>query len=85
MSIGILHPKCGQRFADSERTGHCATCCQTFFGLAAFDQHLNRDETGEYWHTVPNNGVDKWWLDDKGRWHHGEKMTDEQKIALGWG
>ena len=81
---GILHPKCGQRFADSERTGHCGTCCQTFFGLAAFDKHLVR-ENGRYWHTVPeDNEVSEWYLDEKQRWHHGPRMSDEQKQQLGW-
>lgn len=80
---GILHPKCGERFADSERTGHCGTCCQTFYGLAAYDKHLVR-EGGRYWHTVPNDGVDSWWKDEKQRWHHGPRMSEEQKQQLGW-
>lgn len=81
---GILHPKCGERFPDSNLTGHCASCCQSFFGLGAFDKHLSRDEAGNYIHLTPNDGVENWWQDEKQRWHHGPRISEEQKQQLGW-
>ena len=84
MSKGILHPSCGQRFPDSAMSSHCASCCQNFYGLGAFDDHLSRNEDGSYNHLTPNDGVDQWYLDEKQRWHHGPRMSDEQKQQLGW-
>jgi hypothetical protein len=87
---GILHPECGTRFPASERTGHCGNCCRTFYGLAAFDQHQSvtdgsvrcSDPSAD---TVTAKGEPKpWWLDDKDRWHYGERLTEEQKQKMGW-
>lgn len=36
----VTHPKCGKSWRQrGNRTGHCAKCCETFQGIALFDQH----------------------------------------------
>lgn len=78
----ILHPKCGQRFVDSSRTGHCGECCRTFYGTAAFDNHLSRDEDGKYVHADPATDKREWHLDEQDRWHFGPRLTKEQKEQI---
>jgi hypothetical protein len=80
----IWNPKWEKWFPDSDRTGMCNTCGQTYFGLAAFDKHLSRDESGNYIHATHDDGVSNWWQDEKQRWHHGPRMSEEQKQQLGW-
>lgn len=77
----VLHPKCGKRFANAASVGHCAECCETFVGLGAYDKHLSRDDAGKYTHRDPAvEGL--WWLDDRGYWHHGPRLTEAQKAEL---
>lgn len=77
--MGVLHPKCDSRFPNSNNTGHCAECCQTFVGLTAFDRHLDHTGGNLYSHLLPEDGVDDWWLDERGSWHWGKRMTKEEK------
>ncbi|MCX2747172.1 hypothetical protein OOZ51_05000 [Arthrobacter sp. MI7-26] len=74
MSGLVIHPKCGKRFASGDRTGHCAACCETFYGLAAFDQHLIRADHRVSC-SVPTADGGEWHLDSAGRWHIGEPMS----------
>lgn len=90
----LVHPKCGKQFPNSSRAGHCSGCCETFIGLASFENHRTGDHaTGrscqikpytsyhtEYPHTI----VFGHWQDDDGYWHFGEKLTTEQKAKM-WG
>jgi hypothetical protein len=76
----IVHPKCGKRFPSGARHSHCAACCESFYGNTAIEKHR-----------VGAHGVDRrcelqelHWQDDKGYWHFGEKLTDEQKEEI-WG
>ena len=87
-----FHPKCGRRFPSGNRAGHCAACCETFIGQTAFEAH----RVGE--HGVDRRCIDliaaadayemgeenaaPFWTDERGYWHHGAKLTDEQKAAL---
>jgi hypothetical protein len=79
-----VHPKCGKSFPGGDSAGHCANCCETFIGLATFDAHLTRDESGRYFHTDPSTTPAEamWWLDDRGCWHKGARLTDEQKAKM---
>lgn len=81
MSSGVLHPKCGNRFPAGDRTGHCASCCESFYGLAAFDQHQSAAD-GRVSCSLPSTDGGKWWLDDSDRWHYGEKMSEEDKARI---
>jgi hypothetical protein len=78
------HPKCGKSFPGGDGAGHCATCCETFIGLAAYDAHLSRDESGAYYHLDPMTAKPeaKWWRDDRGYWHKGNRLTAEQKEKM---
>jgi len=78
------HPKCGKRFGNAQTIGHCAVCCETFVGLATFDAHMSRDEAGKYIHLAPETAAakHKWWADDRGYWHKGARLTEEQKTAM---
>lgn len=81
------HAKCGKSYPGGDRAGHCAVCCGTFIGLAAFDAHLSRDEAGKYTHldpaTVPSSDKkNNWWCDANGYWHKGARLTDEQKAKM---
>ena len=78
------HPKCGKTFPGGDSAGHCAVCCETFIGLATYDAHLTRDESGAYQHLDPAaaDATAKWWLDDRGYWHKGNRLTAEQKATM---
>jgi hypothetical protein len=81
---GVYHPKCGKRFPDNNTVGHCSSCCENFSGLGAFDQHHFK-HNGKVLCTDPASSGDKlWWLDDKDVWHHGVRLTEEQKKEI-WG
>lgn len=72
---GVLHPKCGKRFAAGDRTGHCGACCESFFGLAAFDAHLVRGADHCVTCSAPSADGGEWHRDSAGRWHIGEPMS----------
>lgn len=74
------HPACGTTFPGGSRHGHCAGCCRTFVGLAAFDKHRQGEhDTGRYCELT-----EKHWQDERGYWHTGQRLTDEEKRKL-WG
>jgi hypothetical protein len=76
---GILHPKCGKRFPNGSRAGHCAGCCETFIGNTAFEAH----RAGE--HGTPERRCEigpNHWQDDRGHWHVGPRLTEEQKAKM---
>lgn len=79
---GVLHLKCGKRYPNGDRTGHCAKCCESFFGSGAFDRHFYYDDAGEF--TCRDMGTlgAPWRLDTEGRWRHGEEMDAEAKARL---
>lgn len=84
------HPKCGKSFPGSNTAGHCAACCETFMGLAAFEMH----RVGEHGtpdrrcelqpaETIGDDGKTRYghWRDDRGFWHFGRRLTDAEKEA----
>lgn len=77
---GILHPKCGKRFPNGSRAGHCAGCCETFIGNGAFEQHRVGDHETDRRCEIQGGH----WLDDSGHYHYGPRLTDEQKAKM-WG
>lgn len=87
------HPKCGKTFPAGNQAGHCASCCQTFIGNTAFENHRigehgtpDRRCAIQPYETVGDDGKSRYghWKDDRGYWHHGRKLTDEDKKARGW-
>lgn len=79
-----IHPKCGKTFPGGERAGHCATCCETFIGGAAFEAHRvgnyadGRECEIQPYDTRRNeSGQIRYghWQDAKGHWHYGRKLT----------
>lgn len=78
------HPKCGKKFSGAQSVGHCAVCCETFVGVTTFDAHLSRDEAGKYTHLNPEtaDANKQWWADERGYWHKGPRLTEEQKAKL---
>jgi hypothetical protein len=77
-----VHPRCGKSYPGGDGAGHCATCCETFIGLGAFDRHLWRQEDGTYVHREPVENIGLWWKDARGYWHHGQRLTEEQRKEL---
>lgn len=61
--------------------GHCSKCHETFVGNTAFDTHFRRHEDGTTY-CPPLEG--DWWQDDRGYWHKGKRLTEEQKQRI-WG
>ena len=77
------HGKCGKTFPNSSRVGHCGGCHETFVGLGAFDQH--RIGQGKERRCLDLfDGIAEFWQDDRGFWHFGAKLTEEQKETM-WG
>lgn len=74
------HPKCGKSYPGGSTAGHCSACCETFIGLTAFEQH-RRGAHGVDRHSELTGAH---WQDDRGYWHYGAKLTDEQKAEM-WG
>lgn len=71
----VLHPKCGKRWTNNDTVGHCSACCETFYGLKAFEKHRRGGSCF--------SRADKlFWQDDKERWHYGERMSDEDKARV---
>lgn len=74
------HSKCGREIPGGTSGGHCAKCCRSFRGTAAFDNHLRRREDGHSdcldpaTATKPKTGeLHPYWEDDKGIWHYGAR------------
>ena len=77
----VTHPKCGKQFPANNTHGHCASCHETFVGLAAFDAHwLGTSDDRQCW--PPEDLKGQWWRDDHGYWHKGPKLTEEQKATI---
>lgn len=74
MSKRVYHPRCNKSWPNSDTVGHCAACCETFYGLEAFDKHRRGG--------VCKTSDAKFWQDDKGWWHHGKRMSEEQREKL---
>ena len=81
MANTLFHPKCGQRFPDTSRTGHCGACCRTFYGLAAFDRHQSH-VGGKVVCADPADDSREWRLDKEGCWRFGAGMTPEARAKL---
>lgn len=88
-----IHPPCRdcrKTIPNGSTGGHCAKCHESFRGDAAFDNHLRRRDDGHADCQHPSNiekangGIHPYWQDDKGVWHYGAKMTEEQKRKAGW-
>lgn len=86
MRTDLYHPKCGQYYADSPRTGHCSGCCRTFSGETAFDKHQRLDPDGRTICLDPATITvgRPWWVDETGRWHYGERPTAADREKLNW-
>ena len=85
------HPKCGKTFPGGDGSGHCSGCCETFIGLAAFDAHRTgshadherRCELQPY-ETTTDHGKTIYghWQDDRGYWHHGKRLTKDERAEI---
>lgn len=75
-----VHPKCGKTYPGGDGHGHCGSCCETFAGQGAFDAH----RVGEHGEDRRCEITDKHWLDDRGFWHHGKRLTKEEREEI-WG
>lgn len=80
----LTHPACGKTFPNGSRAGHCSGCCETFIGLTAFEKHRIGDHNVDRRCDTLTDGENGYWLDESGYWHHGPKLTDEQKAKM-WG
>lgn len=71
---------CGKTWPHSEHAGHCAACCETFMGLAAFDAHRVGEHgvdrrcelKPETWETEKGTRHGHW-QDARGYWHYGRR------------
>ena len=78
-------PRCTKHYPAGDKTGHCAVCHETFYGLAAFETH-RQGAHGPQRHCV-KPGLDPrmdYWQDDKQRWHLGKQLTPEETARI-WG
>lgn len=80
----VSHPKCGKRYPANNTHGHCAACCETFVGLTAFDAHIGENGCQIKPYKVEGRKSYGHWLDEKGFYHYGKKLTEEEKRSL-WG
>lgn len=81
--MSAIHPKCGKRIPGGNSGGHCAKCCESFRGEAAFDKHLVRyRRNGSVYRiecqdlasaVTPSGKPLDYWQDDKGIWHLGPR------------
>ena len=87
------HPKCGKTFPGGSQAGHCGSCCETFIGLVAFEAHRVGSHSENTRHcqmqpyeTTSDEGKTIYghWQDDRGYWHHGKRLTKDEKEAI-WG
>lgn len=73
-----IHPTCGKAIPGGNSGGHCAGCCESFRGAAAFEKHLIRTG-GRPIHqdpaaaVTPNGKPLDYWQDDNGVWHLGPR------------
>ena len=91
MANMIPHPKCGKTFPSNNRHGHCASCCETYVGLAAFDAHRRghfeaRECVNQPYESVGESAKTRYghWLDSDGYWHYGKKLSTEERQEI-WG
>lgn len=85
------HPTCGKRFPGGAQAGHCAVCCETFIGNTAFEAHRvgdwdNRRCEIQPYETTSDDDKTRYghWQDDKGHWHHGKRLSKDERAAI-WG
>lgn len=75
--------KCGKRMPNSAY--HCSTCHESFSGLTAWDAHRADGECQWTESLDPyTTGPKEFWRDEKGVFHLGRKLTDEEKKEI-WG
>lgn len=76
--------KCGKTWIQhGNRSGHCAQCHETFYGIVAFDSHFKHDDQGkpiclsvkELPPTLERCG---WLADAEGQWHWAKEKTTAQ-------
>ena len=73
-------PDCKKTFPGGERAGHCAACCETFIGLAAFEAH----RVGE--HGTPDRRCElkpETYTNSKGQTAHGHWRDDNGYLHIG--
>lgn len=75
-------PACGKEFPAGDKTGHCGTCCETFYGLAAFELHRQGEHGVDRHCIIPGDVGGLWWADDRKRWHYGERLAPEALARL---
>ena len=69
-------------------TGQCSACMEVFYGENAFDSHRRGDGSDRHCVDPANPPLRKdgkpeqWWMDEKGRWHVGQRMDDEARARL---
>lgn len=76
-------PRCEVNYPANDTVGHCSGCHLTFSGMGAFVAHqasgegrpICRDPS-----TITKPGP--WWVDDRGIWHVGERMSEAKKEKL---
>lgn len=83
-------PKCSFEYPANDRVGHCSGCHLTFSGLTSFDAHQAKEygignglvcispESRHPDRQLPG----KWWIDERGIWHLGERKTSEEIAAI---
>lgn len=76
--------KCGKTWIQhGNRSGHCAQCHETFYGIVAFDSHFNRDDQSKpvclsVKDLPPTLKRPGWLADEEGQWHWAEEKTTAQ-------
>lgn len=76
-------PQCKAGYPANNTVGHCSGCHRTFSGMAAFDGHQLSGEGKPICRNPETiTRPQPWWLDDRGIWHLGHRMTEEQKATL---
>lgn len=81
MGETITHGACGRSWVQrGNRSGHCAGCHETFYGLRAFDGHRQDGACLD-----PTTKPDVWWQDSGGQWHNRPPMTPDEVARLASG
>lgn len=83
------HPKCGKTYPVNNTHGHCGACCETFYGLSAFDEHRTGPHTDrrceiQPYESIRDEGTIRYghWQDHRGYWHHGKRLTEAEKREI---
>lgn len=80
----ITCPHCDVSYPPGDRTGHCHGCKSNFYGEAAWNAHRRGPHDTPERRCIDPAEDDKstWWLDEQGRWHLGEQLTDADKERI---